>query len=170
MQHDMSVPATNTTRIPVSELTTFQPTAPHLSAAAKAPEPAETETIIAPSRGWVGVNWGELFRGRELLYFLVWRDVKVRYKQAVLGIGWAILQPMMSMLIFTVVFGAGLGLKKDLPAGIPYAFWVYCGLLPWQFFSTALGLGGMSLVNQQNLLTKIYFPRLFVPTAVIGRA
>lgn len=133
-------------------------------------EPADVETIIQPSKGWIGVNWLEMLRGRELLYFLVWRDIKVRYKQAVLGAGWAIIQPVLSMIIFTVVFGVGIGLKKDLPAGVPYTVFVYCGLLPWQLFATALSMGGMSLLAQQNIITKIYFPRLYVPTAVVGGA
>src|SRR5690349_12108113 len=89
----------------------------------------QVETVIEPSKGWIGINWGEMVRGRELLYFLVWRDIKVRYKQAVLGAGWAIIQPVLAMIIFTFVFGVGFGLKKDLPAGVPYAVFVYCGLL-----------------------------------------
>jgi lipopolysaccharide transport system permease protein len=137
------------------------------------PAPRESEaieTVIEPSRGWIGVNWGEMLRARELLYFLIWRDIKVRYKQAVLGAGWAIIQPVLSMIIFTVVFGVGLSLKRDLPAHVPYAIFVYCGLLPWQLFATALSMGGMSLLAQQNIITKIYFPRLYVPTAVVGGA
>jgi lipopolysaccharide transport system permease protein len=128
------------------------------------------ETVIEPSRGWIGVNWGEMLRSRELLYFLIWRDIKVRYKQAMLGAGWAIIQPVLSMIIFTVVFGVGLSLKRDLPAHVPYTIFVYCGLLPWQLFATALSTGGMSLLAQQNIITKIYFPRLYVPTAVVGGA
>lgn len=133
-------------------------------------DPSAVETVIEPSRGWIGINFGEMLRGRELLYFLVWRDVKVRYKQAVLGAGWAILQPILSMIIFTFVFGVGFGLKKELPPNVPYTVFVYCGLLPWQLFATALSMGGMSLLAQQNIITKIYFPRLFVPTAVVGGA
>lgn len=133
-------------------------------------DPHDLETVIEPSAGWIGINWREMFRGRELLYFLVWRDIKVRYKQAVLGAAWAIIQPVLSMIIFTVVFGVGIGLKKDLPPQIPYTIFVYCGLLPWQLFATALSMGGMSLLSQQNIITKIYFPRLFVPTAVVGGA
>ena len=135
-----------------------------------APAPVETETVIEPSRGWIGVNWREMFRGRELLYFLVWRDIKVRYKQALLGIGWAVLQPVLSMTIFTLLFGVGFTLRKDLPPNVPFPVFVFCGLLPWQLFATAMSLGGMSLVSQQNLLTKIYFPRLFVPTSIVGGA
>lgn len=139
-------------------------------ASARSSEAGGVETVIEPSKGWIGINWGEMLRGRELLYFLIWRDIKVRYKQAVLGAGWAILQPVLAMIIFTFVFGVGFGLKKDLPAHVPYTVFVYCGLLPWQLFATALGMGGMSLLAQQNIITKIYFPRLFVPTAVVGGA
>ena len=88
------------------------PHAPH--------EPDRIETIIEPSRGWIGVNWREMFRGRELLYFLIWRDIKVRYKQAVLGAGWAILQPVLSMIIFTLVFGVGLSFETRPAAHVPY--------------------------------------------------
>ncbi|MHC4947617.1 MAG: ABC transporter permease [Planctomycetota bacterium] len=123
------------------------------------------ELVIRPRRGWIGVDWAEMLRYRELLYFLVWRDYKVRYKQTVLGVAWAILQPVFTMAIFTVIFGR---LARMDSEGFPYAVFVYAGLLPWTFFSTSVNLSGLSLVNQQQLLTKIYFPRLFVPTASIG--
>jgi len=130
------------------------------------------ELLIEPRKGWIGINWAELWRGRELLYFLVWRDVKVRYKQAVLGVAWAVLVPVLSMVIFTLIFGNMAGMKKHLPEHLQGAFpvFIYCALLSWTLFSTSLTLGGMSLVNQQNLLTKIYLPRLFVPAATIGGA
>src|SRR3954447_6889269 len=127
------------------------------------------ELVIQPRRGWIAVDWRELWRSRELLYFLVWRDIKVRYKQAVLGLAWAVLQPAVQMLVFTLIFGVAAGFRKSLP-NVPYSVFVLCGLLPWQLFATSLTLGGMSLVNQQHLLTKIYFPRLFIPTAVVGGA
>src|SRR5438128_1725392 len=127
------------------------------------------ELVIEPRRGWIAVDWRELWRSRELLYFLVWRDIKVRYKQAVLGIAWAVLQPAVQMLVFTLIFGVAAGFRKSLP-NVPYSVFVLSGLLPWQLFATALSMGGMSLVNQQHLLTKIYFPRLFIPTAVVGGA
>jgi len=127
------------------------------------------ELVIEPRRGWIAVDWRELWRGRELLYFLIWRDIKVRYKQAVLGIAWAVLQPAVQMLVFTLIFGVAAGFRKSLP-NVPYSVFVLSGLLPWQLFATALSMGGMSLVNQQHLLTKIYFPRLFIPTAVVGGA
>src|SRR3954468_19525487 len=127
------------------------------------------ELVIQPRRGWIAVDWRELWRSRELLYFLVWRDIKVRYKQAVLGLAWAVLQPAVQMLVFTLIFGVAAGFRKSLP-NVPYSVFVLSGLLPWQLFATALSMGGMSLVNQQHLLTKIYFPRLFIPTAVVGGA
>lgn len=128
------------------------------------------ELVIEPKRGWIPIDFRELWRYRELLYFLVWRDVKVRYKQTVLGVAWAILVPIFSVTVFTVIFGNFAGLKETLPAHLvnAYPVYVYAGLLPWLFFSNAISLGGMSLVNQQQLLTKIYFPRLFVPTATVS--
>ncbi len=124
---------------------------------------------IRPRRGWIGVNWSELWRYRELLYFMAWRDIKVRYKQTVLGVAWAVLQPLFQVIIFTLIFGKAAGLAKYLPLELQdkYPVYAYAGLLPWLFFANALSLGGMSLVNQQHLLTKIYFPRLFVPTATV---
>jgi lipopolysaccharide transport system permease protein len=122
-------------------------------------------TLIRPHRGWVPVDLAELWRYRELLFFLVWRDVKVRYKQTVLGIAWAVIQPVLSMLIFTVVFGH---LVKVDSEGFPYPVFVYAGLLPWTFFSASVSIVGLSLVNNQAMLTKIYFPRIFVPTSGVG--
>jgi lipopolysaccharide transport system permease protein len=123
--------------------------------------------VIEPPSGWDGINWAEIWRYRELLYFLVWRDVKVRYKQTVLGAAWAILQPFMTMVVFSIFFGklAGLGAKTG---GIPYPIYVYAGLLPWTFFATALGSCGSSLVGSAHLITKVYFPRLIIPLAAVG--
>lgn len=129
------------------------------------PAPEIWDLVIRARTGWVPVDWKELWHFRELLYFLVWRDLKVRYKQTVLGVAWAVLQPVFSMLVFTIIFG---GLAKIDSEGFPYAVFVYAGLLPWTFFSAALSLAGQSLVNQQALITKVYFPRIFVPTASIG--
>ncbi len=123
------------------------------------------ERVIEARSGWIPIDWSELWEYHELLYFLVWRDVKIRYKQTVLGIAWAVLQPVFSMVIFTVIFGKFAKIPSD---NLPYAVFVYAGLLPWTFFSQAVTMGGQSLVNQQHLLTKIYLPRLFVPTASIG--
>lgn len=139
---------------------------------APAAEDFAIETILAPSKGWIGINWSELFHSRELLYFLVWRDIKVRYKQAVLGAGWVVLQPLFNMILFTLVFGSAAGFNKQLGRewGPKYAVFVFAALLPWQLFATALNSGGMSLLSQTNLITKIYFPRLYVPTSVVGGA
>ncbi len=122
-------------------------------------------TIIQPAKGWQAVDFRELWRHRELLYFLVWRDVKVRYKQTVMGAAWAVLQPVATMVVFTIVFG---WLAKVSFEGPPYPIAVYAGLLPWTFFANAVTQAGVSLVNQAHLLTKIYFPRLFMPAACIG--
>jgi lipopolysaccharide transport system permease protein len=117
---------------------------------------------IEPSRGWVAVGLRELWVYRELLYFLVWRDVKVRYKQTFIGIGWAILQPLVTMLIFTVVFGNFVGIPSG---GVPYSVLTLAALLPWNYFSQALGRSGTSLVSNAGLICKVYFPRLIVPIA-----
>jgi lipopolysaccharide transport system permease protein len=160
----MSVSAT--TKIPVSEITTF-----HAASGAprpSAPEPETHELVIQPSRGWIGVDWRELWRFRELLYYMVWRDVKVRYKQAVLGIAWAILDPVMNMILSTAIFGVALKMGDRLPKTLPFPIFIFTGLLAWKLFSTGLTQGGMSLVNQQHMLGKVYFPRLFIPTSSIG--
>jgi lipopolysaccharide transport system permease protein len=128
------------------------------------------ELEIRPRRGWIAVNWAEMSHFRELLYFLIWRDVKVRYKQTALGVAWSVLVPVLNMMIFTVIFGNFAGVKNDLPVGMNYPVFVYAGLLPWTFFSSAISLGGMSLVNSQSLISKIYFPRLFVPASAVGGA
>ena len=122
-------------------------------------------TYIRPPAARSAIDWREILRCRELLYFFIWRDVKVRYKQTLLGITWAVLQPVLAMIILTVVFGRLIHVPSD---GLPYAVFVYAGLLPWIFFSASVSIAGVSLVNQQQLLTKVYFPRLFVPTASVG--
>jgi homopolymeric O-antigen transport system permease protein len=119
---------------------------------------------IRPSRGWVSLRLGELWEYRELLYFLVWRDVKVRYKQTALGAAWAILQPVMTMLVFSLFFGRLAKLPSD---GIPYPVFVFAALLPWQLFAYALSESANSLVVSQNLIKKVYFPRLVVPIASV---
>ena len=123
------------------------------------------ELVIRPRSGWIAIDWRELWEARELMYFLVLRDVKVRYKQTVLGVAWAVLQPLFTMLIFTIVFGRFAKIPSD---GLPYAVFVFAGLLPWTFFANNIGQASMSLVNQQSLLTKIYLPRVFVPASSIG--
>src|SRR6266481_5752729 len=109
---------------------------------------------IEPSSGWVSLRLGELWEYRELLYFLVWRDIKVRYKQTALGAAWAILQPVMTMMVFSVFFGR---LAKVPSDGLPYPVFVYTALLPWQLFSYALTESANSLVGNQNLIKKVYF-------------
>jgi lipopolysaccharide transport system permease protein len=130
------------------------------------------ETVIQATSGFIGINWGEMLAARELLYFFVWRDLKVRYKQAILGVGWAVIQPVMAMIIFTAIFGAAAGFAKNIGPNWEhkYAVFVYAGLLPWQLMGSALSLGGLSLLSQQHLVKKVYFPRLFVPTSAVGGA
>ena len=130
------------------------------------------ETVIQPTKGWIGVDWGELARSRELLFFLVWRDIKVRYKQATLGVLWAVLVPVVQVAIFSAIFGSGLSLAVQLSGPAKHAFpvFIFSAMLGWQVINRSLSEGGLSLVNQQHLLTKIYFPRLFVPTAAVGGA
>ncbi len=132
--------------------------------------PHDHELVIRPRRGWIAVDWAEMWHFRELLYFMTWRDVKVRYKQSALGVAWAVIVPALSAVIFTVIFGNFADMKKELPPGLNYSAFVYAGLLPWTFFASAISLGGLSLVSQQQLLTKIYFPRLFVPASAVTGA
>ena len=123
--------------------------------------------VIKPKRGWLGVDFGELLHYRELLYFLVWRDLKARYKQTVIGAGWAILQPVVAMIVFSAIFGRLTGIET---AGIPYPVWVYASLLPWMLFSNSVSQSSISLVSQTSLFTKIYFPRLLIPSSSVGVA
>ena len=130
---------------------------------------AETETIvIEPKHGSVAVDLAELWRYRELIGFLAMRDIRVRYKQSLLGATWAVLQPLLTMVVFAVLFGALLG-QRGLPTpdGIPYAVSTFCALVPWQLFARALSASGESLVANQSLITKVYFPRLAAPIAPI---
>ena len=124
-----------------------------------------TLTVIEPPSGWFDVRLRELWEYRELLYFLAWRDVKVRYKQTLLGAAWAIIQPVVAMVVFSIVFGTLAGVPSD---DAPYPIFVYAGLLPWQFFSSTLSAAANSLVGNRQLVTKIYFPRLLLPTSAIG--
>ena len=120
---------------------------------------------IRPSSKWVALNLRDLWAYRELLYFLTWRDVKVRYKQTLLGAAWAIIQPLFAMLIFTLFFGKLAGMPSD---GIPYPIFAFVGLLPWTFFSNAVTNSGNSLVGSSNLITKVYFPRMIIPGAAVA--
>ena len=122
---------------------------------------------LRPSKGWLSIDFKELWRYRELIFFLTWRDIKVRYKQAVLGISWAVLQPLLTTLIFTVIFGI---LLKTPSQDLPYPLFSMSALLPWQLFSTALQRSSVSLVGNANLLTKIYFPRLAIPLSSVFAA
>jgi lipopolysaccharide transport system permease protein len=123
--------------------------------------------VIEPPRGWQLINVRELWQFRELVYFLMWRDVKVRYKQTLLGAAWAILQPLLMMVVFTIFFSRMAG----VPSGdIPYPLFAYAGLLPWTFFATAISAAGNSVVGSERLITKIYFPRLAIPFAAAGAA
>jgi len=122
-------------------------------------------TEIVPQTGWQSLNFRELWRFRELCYFLVWRDVKVRYKQTVLGAAWAVLQPALMMAVFTIF----LGIMARVPSANDPVF-VYAGMLPWTFFATAMANAANSLVNSERVITKVYFPRLAVPLAAVGAA
>ena len=120
---------------------------------------------IRPKGTWMAVNLRELWAYRELLFLLTWRDVKVRYKQTLLGIAWAVLQPLATMLIFTLFFGKLAGIPSD---GVPYPLFAFAGLLPWTFFSNAVTNSGNSLVGSSALITKVYFPRMIIPGAAVG--
>jgi len=119
---------------------------------------------IQPTQGWISLKLHELVEYRELLYFLTWRDIKVRYKQTVLGVAWAVIQPFMTMIVFSLFFGRLAGVPSD---GIPYPIFSYAALVPWTFFSNGLTQSSNSLVTSANLITKIYFPRLVIPIASI---
>lgn len=124
---------------------------------------APTETpvlVIEPKRGWISLQLRDLWHYRELLYFLVWRDVKVRYKQTALGVLWIILQPVVSMVVFSLLFG---GLLKVPSGDVPYPIFAYAALLPWNYFAGALNRSSTSLVGSAHLITKVYFPRLVIP-------
>ncbi len=121
-------------------------------------------TEIAPRRSWLELDWGEIWRYRELLYFLVWRDLKVRYKQTVVGVGWAILQPFLTMVVFTLFFGK---LAKIPSNGIPYPIFYYAGLLPWMYFANAMTSTTNVMVQNQRVITKVYFPRLILPLSSV---
>ena len=118
------------------------------------------KTVIEPLRGWLPIDIREVWAYRELLTLLAWRDVSVRYKQSVVGIGWAVIQPVMMMIIFTIIFGKFAGLPSE---GIPYPIYTYCALLPWTYFARSLSDSSNSLIGSTPLVTKVYFPRLVLP-------
>src|SRR2546425_2914262 len=123
---------------------------------------AEPTVVIQPSRGLLHLDLGAVWQYRELLYFLVWRDLKVRYKQTVIGVGWAVFQPFISMIIFTLIFGKLAKIPSD---GLPYSIFVYSALLPWNYFASALQRCVVSVVGDASLISKVYFPRLILPLA-----
>lgn len=130
--------------------------------------PAERQpaavTLIQPARRWVPLELRELWAYRELLYFFVWRDLKVRYKQTALGAAWAVIQPFFVMVVFSIFFGQLAGLPSD---GVPYPIFAYTALVPWTFFANALNRASNSLVENERVITKVYFPRLLVPIAAV---
>jgi lipopolysaccharide transport system permease protein len=127
--------------------------------------PDEPLVTIEPGRSALGVDFTNLWAYRELLYFLTWRDLKVRYKQTILGVAWVLVQPLLTTLIFTVFLGMLARVPSD---GVPYPLFVYAGLLPWTFFANAVANSGGSLVGNAHLITKVYFPRLIIPCAAVG--
>lgn len=138
---------------PVSQAGSDKPSSAHLPV-----------VFIRPSKGWVSLRLHELWEYRELLYFLIWRDIKVRYKQTALGAAWAIIQPLFTMVVFSLFFGRLAKIPSD---GIPYPIFSYAALVPWTFFANGLSQSSNSLVGNANLIKKVYFPRLAVPIATV---
>src|SRR6266536_2036738 len=138
------------------------PVSSHSSSDRVADEPV---VIIEPNKTWSPVELRDLWAFRELLYFLTWRDVKVRYKQTGLGVAWAIIQPLLTMLVFTLFFGRLAGVPSD---NVPYPIFAFAGLLAWTFFANAITNSGNSLVGSANLITKVYFPRMIIPGAAVA--
>ena len=122
------------------------------------------QTVIGPSKGWLDLGLRELLAYRELLYFLIWRDIKVRYRQTALGAAWAILQPFLGMVVFSLFFGRLAGVPSE---GVPYPIFSFAALVPWQFFANGVTQSANSLVGSANLLTKVYFPRLVIPSSAV---
>jgi lipopolysaccharide transport system permease protein len=144
------------------EPTATKPTSPHPITYQLPEKPV---VIVQATRSWSSFDFRELWAHRELLYFLTWRDVKVRYKQTLIGITWVVIQPLITTLIFTIFFGMLAGVPSE---GLPYPVFAFAGLLPWIFFSNAVTQSGNSLVGNGHLITKIYFPRVIIPSAAIG--
>jgi lipopolysaccharide transport system permease protein len=158
----MSEPCSETT-LGTAERAPHQP----LPAGGAGPAAAAPEFVIDAGPRWAVLDWRELWRYRELLFLLAWRDVKVRYKQTLLGAAWAVLQPTLMMIVFTLFLGR---LAKVGSGDLPYPVFVYAGLLPWTFFATAISSAGNSVVESERLVTKVYFPRLAIPFAAAGAA
>src|SRR3569833_1615311 len=121
-------------------------------------------TVIEPSHGWRALDWRELWRYRELAYFLAWRDVKVRYKQFLLGVAWVVLQPLLAGAVYTLI---GIFAKQQTEAAVPYPLFVFAGLVPWFYFANATANASSSLVANTNLISMVYFPRLIVPLSAV---
>jgi lipopolysaccharide transport system permease protein len=156
----MQVPAGQTTETPMNTAISSEklpsPAAPHL--------PDEPLYVVEARQSGAGIKPKELWAHRELLYFLVWRDVKIRYKQTLLGAAWAIIQPLLTMLVFTFIFGRVAKIDSN---GIPYPVFAYAALLPWTFFANAITSSGNSIVGSAHLITKVYFPRPIIPMASV---
>ncbi len=139
-----------------------------MSAASTMAQPVDEglplRTVIEPPSGWQLVDWRELWHYRDLLYFLVWRDIKTRYAQSILGVGWAVIQPVFTMIVFTVVFGRLANISSD---DVPYAIFSYTALVPWTYFSGSLTSSSGSLIGAAGMITKVYFPRLVIPIAPV---
>jgi lipopolysaccharide transport system permease protein len=150
-----------TSQTPVAE----QRSAVHQSSSSSYDLPEKPLVTIEVGKTWIPLNLRDLWACRELLYFLMWRDIKVRYKQTLLGAAWAVIQPLVTMIIFTYFFGK---LAKVPTEGVPYPIFFYTGLLVWTFFSNGVSSGANSLIGNSNLITKVYFPRLIIPSAAVG--
>ena len=148
----------------MSDMTLTEATPSHAVSAPSVERSELPHTRIEPSEGWISLGLRDLWQYRELLFFLAWRDIKVRYKQTALGAAWAVIQPLFTMLVFTLFFGR---LAKVPSDGIPYPLFCYTALLPWQLFAYALTESSNSVVANERLITKVYFPRLVVPLASI---
>jgi lipopolysaccharide transport system permease protein len=137
---------------------------PETSASSGQRERSDPGVIIAPRHGWAPLDLRELLEHRELLYFLIWRNIKIRYKQTALGGAWAVLQPILIMAVFALIFGRYAGLPSD---GSPYALFCLTALVPWLYFSNTLSQGSNSLIENERLITKVYFPRLLIPMSAV---
>lgn len=148
----------------MASVTAGSPLSDQLPALPPAPLPPVATVRIEPPRGWFELRLREVWMYRELLYFMVWRDLKVRYKQTVIGIAWVVLQPLMSMGVFTLFFGRLAKLPSD---GLPYPVFVFAALVPWTYFSTSLSTATNVVVDNQRVITKVYFPRLILPLSSV---
>ena len=165
--NQMSTTTSNTGASPPPPITSANAQASNAPRSATHDLPDEPVVTIRPRRAWEFPDFSEIWSHRELLYFLTWRDIKVRYKQTLLGVTWVIIQPVATMLIFTLLFGRLAGLDQRT-GGVPYPIFAFTGLLPWTFFATAVAASSNSLVGSAHLISKVYFPRLIIPAATIG--